>query len=319
METDSRRRQQAGEGPPHRPAAPARHRQRPRPRGRSLQLGSPRRRRRRAALPRHPARAVPRVGSRGHRPRPPRRRPQRLLAPAARRQPRHLQAPRRRPRRRPAAPGRGRLRLARAAPRRDPQRPPGRQPRLLRDLHHPRPRASGAGRPRRPRLRHHRRRQVRRQRRRQGRDRQDPLHVRGRQSLRLLRLRPSPHRRAARAAPPHRGPDPVHAAPASHPARHPLDALRPPQSRGHPRPDRRRLPRLLSATARWCASAPPAICRRFSMSSAPTSAISASSSHANGRRLVLVSCLDNLLKGAAGQAVQNMNVMYGWNEAEGLL
>ena len=39
----------------------------------------------------------------------------------------------------------------------------------------------------------------------------------------------------------------------------------------------------------------------------------------NGRRLVLVSCLDNLLKGAAGQAVQNMNVMCGWNEAEGLL
>jgi N-acetyl-gamma-glutamyl-phosphate reductase len=41
--------------------------------------------------------------------------------------------------------------------------------------------------------------------------------------------------------------------------------------------------------------------------------------NANSRRLVLVSCLDNLLKGAAGQAVQNMNVMYGWNEAEGLL
>ena len=38
----------------------------------------------------------------------------------------------------------------------------------------------------------------------------------------------------------------------------------------------------------------------------------------DGRRLVLVSCLDNLLKGAAGQAVQNMNLMYGWNEAEGL-
>ena len=36
------------------------------------------------------------------------------------------------------------------------------------------------------------------------------------------------------------------------------------------------------------------------------------------RRLVLVSCLDNLLKGAAGQAVQNMNVMYGWDEQEGL-
>jgi N-acetyl-gamma-glutamyl-phosphate reductase len=38
----------------------------------------------------------------------------------------------------------------------------------------------------------------------------------------------------------------------------------------------------------------------------------------DGRRLVVVSCVDNLLKGAAGQAVQNMNVMYGWNEAEGL-
>jgi N-acetyl-gamma-glutamyl-phosphate reductase len=39
----------------------------------------------------------------------------------------------------------------------------------------------------------------------------------------------------------------------------------------------------------------------------------------DGRRLVMVSCLDNLLKGAAGQAVQNMNVMCGWDEAEGLL
>src|SRR6202142_146032 len=38
----------------------------------------------------------------------------------------------------------------------------------------------------------------------------------------------------------------------------------------------------------------------------------------DGRRLVLVSCVDNLLKGAAGQAVQNMNVMYGWSEEEGL-
>ena len=36
------------------------------------------------------------------------------------------------------------------------------------------------------------------------------------------------------------------------------------------------------------------------------------------RRLVVVSCLDNLLKGAAGQAVQNMNLMYGWDESEGL-
>lgn len=38
----------------------------------------------------------------------------------------------------------------------------------------------------------------------------------------------------------------------------------------------------------------------------------------DGRRLVLISCIDNLLKGAAGQAVQNMNLMYGWSEKEGL-
>jgi N-acetyl-gamma-glutamyl-phosphate reductase len=38
----------------------------------------------------------------------------------------------------------------------------------------------------------------------------------------------------------------------------------------------------------------------------------------DGRRAVLVSCLDNLLKGASGQAVQNLNLLYGWGEAEGL-
>ena len=38
----------------------------------------------------------------------------------------------------------------------------------------------------------------------------------------------------------------------------------------------------------------------------------------DGLRLVLVSCLDNLLKGAAGQAVQNMNLIYGWGEQEGI-
>ena len=38
----------------------------------------------------------------------------------------------------------------------------------------------------------------------------------------------------------------------------------------------------------------------------------------DGRRLTIVSCLDNLMKGAAGQALQNMNVMLGWSEKEGL-
>ena len=35
-------------------------------------------------------------------------------------------------------------------------------------------------------------------------------------------------------------------------------------------------------------------------------------------RLVIVSCLDNLIKGAAGQAVQNMNIMCGFDETAGL-
>ncbi len=39
----------------------------------------------------------------------------------------------------------------------------------------------------------------------------------------------------------------------------------------------------------------------------------------DGVRLMIVSCIDNLVKGAAGQAVQNMNLMCGWSECEGLL
>ena len=38
----------------------------------------------------------------------------------------------------------------------------------------------------------------------------------------------------------------------------------------------------------------------------------------DSRRAVIVSCLDNLLKGASSQAVQNMNIMLGYGEAEGL-
>jgi N-acetyl-gamma-glutamyl-phosphate reductase len=38
----------------------------------------------------------------------------------------------------------------------------------------------------------------------------------------------------------------------------------------------------------------------------------------DGKRAVLISCLDNLLKGAAGQAIQNMNLMFGFDEREGL-
>jgi N-acetyl-gamma-glutamyl-phosphate reductase len=39
----------------------------------------------------------------------------------------------------------------------------------------------------------------------------------------------------------------------------------------------------------------------------------------SGERIVIVSCLDNLGKGAAGQAVQNLNVMRSYPETAGLL
>jgi N-acetyl-gamma-glutamyl-phosphate reductase len=66
--------------------------------------------------------------------------------------------------------------------------------------------------------------------------------------------------------------------------------------------------------------------RIFQVSSLPEIQFSAHTNYCDlgfclahdGRRLIVVSCLDNLLKGAAGQAVQNMNLMYGWDETEGL-
>jgi len=37
-----------------------------------------------------------------------------------------------------------------------------------------------------------------------------------------------------------------------------------------------------------------------------------------GQQLVIVACIDNLVKGAAGQAIQNFNVVFGFDEATGL-
>jgi N-acetyl-gamma-glutamyl-phosphate reductase len=41
--------------------------------------------------------------------------------------------------------------------------------------------------------------------------------------------------------------------------------------------------------------------------------------HSNGRNIVVFSAIDNLVKGAAGQAVQNMNLMFGFEESTGLI
>ena len=36
-------------------------------------------------------------------------------------------------------------------------------------------------------------------------------------------------------------------------------------------------------------------------------------------RIIMLGAMDNLVKGAAGQAIQNMNIMFGFDEKEGLL
>jgi len=40
--------------------------------------------------------------------------------------------------------------------------------------------------------------------------------------------------------------------------------------------------------------------------------------HKHGNKLLITSIIDNLLKGASGQAIQNMNLMFGFEESEGL-
>lgn len=41
--------------------------------------------------------------------------------------------------------------------------------------------------------------------------------------------------------------------------------------------------------------------------------------HSNGKQIAVFSAIDNLVKGAAGQAVQNMNLMFGLDEKTGLI
>ncbi|MCL6295496.1 N-acetyl-gamma-glutamyl-phosphate reductase [Jejuia spongiicola] len=40
--------------------------------------------------------------------------------------------------------------------------------------------------------------------------------------------------------------------------------------------------------------------------------------HKHNNKLLITSCIDNLLKGASGQAIQNMNLMFGFEETEGI-
>jgi N-acetyl-gamma-glutamyl-phosphate reductase len=40
--------------------------------------------------------------------------------------------------------------------------------------------------------------------------------------------------------------------------------------------------------------------------------------NADNKKLIVVSAIDNLIKGASGQAVQNMNILFGLDEKTGL-
>ena len=39
----------------------------------------------------------------------------------------------------------------------------------------------------------------------------------------------------------------------------------------------------------------------------------------DNNRLVILSAIDNLIKGGAGQAIQNLNIKFGFNIDEGLI
>ena len=75
---------------------------------------------------------------------------------------------------------------------------------------------------------------------------------------------------------------------------------------------------FLCRASPWCGCGRREGCRNCSMWRTRISAISGLRWIRKGERLVVVSCLDNLGKGAAGQAVQNMNGMLGFQEAAGL-
>ena len=40
--------------------------------------------------------------------------------------------------------------------------------------------------------------------------------------------------------------------------------------------------------------------------------------HKHNDKLLITSVIDNLIKGASGQAIQNLNIMMGWEETLGL-
>ncbi len=107
----------------------------------------------------------------------------------------------------------------------------------------------------------------------------------------------------------------LHAAPDSDGSRHVVDDLFLPEAADQRRETAGNAPRVLrrrAVRAAWSTTCP-----------RPRTTVGSNFCNVTARvvrdRIVTVSCLDNLIKGAAGAAVQNMNLMFGLKETTALL
>ena len=131
----------------------------------------------------------------------------------------------------------------------------------------------------------------------QGTDSAHPFCFSGRQSFRVFGVWSSACGRDSGAVEAGCGRADFHPAPAAHPARNSLHDLCASESRAETGGSGVLLPRVL-CRQRWVRIfANAAACRRFSFRCTRITATSAFCLAKDGRRLVLVSCLDNLLKG----------------------
>ncbi len=194
----------------------------------------------------------------------------------------------------------------------------GGQSRLLCHFRHSGSGPAAGGGHRRSREGNHFRFQIRRFRRRQGGNRAHPLCFGGGQSFRLRGLRAPPRGRNSRAVETGFERADFHSAPAADSAGNSFHHLRSSEARDESRRKWNRASGNFIEGKPWV--------RVFATPKLPEIQFSLHTNYCDlgfclaqdGRRLVLVSCIDNLLKGAAGQAVQNMNLMYGFKEQDGL-
>ncbi len=149
----------------------------------------------------------------------------------------------------------------------------------------------------------------------QGGDRSHALFGEPRQRRRVQPVRPSSHAGDGAGARP--GGD-VRAAPGAARSRHPLEHVRAPRA-GHDRGGGDARPSSApTRMRRSCASTGDALPEIKHVAHTNFCDIGWKVDEATGRVFV-VSVIDNLVKGAAGQAIQNFNVMFGFDQKAGLL